>query len=115
MVIEQPDRIPDFEALSLSRQSDLILMIGSEYSDYTASKLLNCILAEKKVLALFHHDSLVTTLAKQFPCMFLATFGTQSEGRTFEGNVMRGLVWALTADNYQPCDERSLAPWLSDA
>jgi hypothetical protein len=114
MVIEQPDRIPYFEALSLYRQSDLVLMIGSEYSDYTASKLFNCILAEKKVLALFHRDSLVTTLAKQLPCIFLATFGSQVETGTFEGDVMRGLIWALTTDNYRPCDERNLSPWLAD-
>ena len=115
MVIEQPDRIPYFEALSLYRQSDLILMIGSEYSDYTASKLFNCILAEKKVLALFHQNSLVTSLAKQIPCVFLATFNSQAQKRAFESDVMRGLEWALKADNYRPCEERSLSPWLADA
>jgi hypothetical protein len=114
MVIEQPDRIAYFEALSLYRQSDLVLMIGSEYSDYTASKLFNCILAEKKVLALFHHDSLVTTLARQLPCVFLARFGSQAETGTFRGEVMRGLTWALTKDNYEPCDERNLSPWLAE-
>jgi hypothetical protein len=115
MVIEQPDRIPYFEALSLYRQSDLVLMIGSEHSDYTASKLFNCILAGRKVLALFHHDSLVTTLSRQLPCAFLAAFGSQVATATFEGDIMRGLIWALTAGNYWPCDEGSLAPWLADA
>jgi hypothetical protein len=114
MVIEQTDRIPYFEVLSLYRQSDLILVIGSEYSDYTASKLFNCILAEKKALALFHRNSLVTTLAKQLPCVFLATFGSQTETGAFEGDVMRGLTWALTADNYLPCDQGSLNPWLAE-
>jgi hypothetical protein len=115
MVIEQPDRIPYFEALSLYRQSDLVLMIGSEHSDYTASKLFNCILAEKKVLALFHHDSLVSTLASQLPCVFLATFSSQTQAGAFESDVLRGLIWALTPGNYRPCDEGSLAPWLADA
>jgi hypothetical protein len=114
MVVEQPDRIPYFEALSLYSKSDLVLMIGSEYSDYTASKLFNCILAGKKVLALFHRDSLVTTLAKDLPCVFLARFGPQIETGAFESDVKRGLIWALEKGNYQSCDERSLSPWLAD-
>ncbi len=115
MVIEQPERIPYFETLSLYRQSDLILMIGSEHSDYTASKLLNCILAKKKVLAVFHQDSLVTAIAGQFPCVSLASFGSQAATEAFEGEVMRGLIWALTAGNYQPCGDEILSPWLAEA
>jgi hypothetical protein len=114
MVVEQQDRIPYFEALSLYSKSDIILMIGSEFSDYTASKLFNCILAKKKVLALFHRDSLVTTLVRELPCVFLATFDSQSEKGTFESDVRCGLIWSLTADNHLPCDERNLSPWLAD-
>jgi hypothetical protein len=115
MVLEQPDRIPYFEALSLYRQSDLVLIIGSEYSDYTASKLFNCILAEKKILAIFHCNSLVAKLAKQLRCVYLATFGPHVETKAFEVDVMSGVTWALATDNYLPCDERSLFPWLADA
>ena len=114
MIEEQPDRIPYFEALALYANSDLVLMIGSEVSDYTASKLFNCILSEKKVLALFHRDSLVTTLAKNLSCVFLATFASEIETATFEERVRTGLYWALADQNHRPCDERSLSPWLAD-
>jgi hypothetical protein len=114
MIVEQPDRIPYFEALTLYRDSDLVLLIGSEFSDYTASKLFNCVLSERKVLALFHCDSLVSTLAKNLPCAFLAAFGPQIETAAFENEVMGGLNWALAGENYRPCDELSLAPWLAD-
>jgi hypothetical protein len=115
MIDEQPERIPYFEALALYINSDLVLMIGSEMSDYTASKLFNCVLSQRKVLALFHRDSVVTNLVKNLPCVFLATFGPQIERAAFEEEVRRGLKWALADENYRPCDERSLSPWLADA
>jgi hypothetical protein len=115
IIVEQPERIPYFEVLALYSASDLVLMIGSEFSDYTASKLFNCMLSKKKVLALFHCDSLVTALAQGLPCVFFATFGPQIEGSKFECDVMRGLKWGLDENNYRPCDEGSLAPWLADA
>jgi hypothetical protein len=115
MIAEQLERIPYFETLSLYRESDLVLIIGSEAPDYTASKLFNCVLAGRKVLALFHRDSLVATLAKDIPNLYLATFDPGSDTAAFEADVMRGLLWALSKEsNLQRRDDRLLAPWLAD-
>ena len=116
MVIERPDRIPYFEAISLHRQSDLILIVGSESSDYTASKLFNCVISGRKVLALFHRDSLVSALAKDIPSVFLATFDPKSGNNASETEVMSGLKWALSTENDDVADNQdSIRPWLADA
>ena len=66
-VHECSTRIPYFEALALNEESDGLLLVGSSSADYTASKLFNCILSKKPILALFHRHSMVVDMARRFP------------------------------------------------
>ena len=57
MVVERTGRVPYFEALQLLRQSEAILVVGSDSPSYSASKLYPCLLARRPLLALLHADS----------------------------------------------------------
>jgi hypothetical protein len=110
IVSEHSVRIPFFQALSLYANSDGILLIGSASSDYTASKFFNCVLAGKPVLALFHRDSFVATVARGIGNVFLASFASPSEER-FSSEVARGLEW-LRAPAFEHSEvEAQTAAW----
>jgi len=114
LVHEVSTRIPYFEAISLYAASDAILLIGSVHADYTASKLISCVLSKKPVLALFHRGSLVAKMAAEFPNVFLATFDETPGEPAFEAQVVRGLEW-LRAPAFDVCAvEARLAPWSAD-
>ena len=57
LVDERTGRVPYFEALQILLQSDLILVIGSNSSGYSASKLYPCMLARRPLLALLPEGS----------------------------------------------------------
>lgn len=63
-VIEVTDRKPYFEVLTLLKKADVILIPGSEDSNYTASKLYPNILAKKPMLCVFHSNSSVVQIVK---------------------------------------------------
>ena len=57
LVEERTARVPYFEALQLLRQSEAILVVGSDSPGYSASKLYPCLLARRPLLAVLHADS----------------------------------------------------------
>ena len=59
LVDERPLRVPYFEALQLLKDASLVLVIGSDDAQYTASKIYPCILARKPLLAVVHEASSV--------------------------------------------------------
>lgn len=65
LVDERTGRVPYFEALQILRQSDAILVIGSDSPSYSASKLYPCMLARRPLLALLHEDSPAVTILHQ--------------------------------------------------
>jgi hypothetical protein len=114
MVFEYPERIPYFQTLALYEDSDALLLIGSVSADYTASKLFNCLLSKKPILALFHQKSLVTRIARQFPNVFLATFNEKPSEREFRAQVARGIKW-LRAPKFDASQiDAQLKPWSAE-
>ena len=75
MISEHPQRIPYFEAQQLLVDSDGILLIGSDDPSYSASKLCAAILAQRPLLALFHHQSLVVDILHRCEAGQVVTFG----------------------------------------
>jgi hypothetical protein len=59
IVVEQPRRIPYFEALRCLLDADALIVPGSDDPGYTASKIYPYILAKKPLLAIFHEKSSV--------------------------------------------------------
>jgi len=56
-VREHPQRIPYFDALQLLRDAHMLLLPGSDDSQYTPSKLYPYILARRPLLAVLHRNS----------------------------------------------------------
>lgn len=116
IVAESPGRLPYFDALSLQLASDAIIMVGSTEADYVASKLLNCVLCNRPILAMFHKRSLVSELAPRFPNVFLATFDeTPAEG-AFRSRVAEGIAWLCTTPRFDPMTIRAaIAPFSAES
>ncbi|HEX7084775.1 MAG TPA: glycosyltransferase [Vicinamibacterales bacterium] len=65
-VSEQTDRIGYFEALRTLQVADFVLLIGSDDPQYTASKALPCIAAQRPLLAIVHADSPVNGILARY-------------------------------------------------
>ena len=74
LVEERTGRVPYFEALQLLRQSEAILVIGSDSPAYSASKLYPCLLARRPLLALLHEDSPAVEILRRCRAGVVVTF-----------------------------------------
>ncbi|MBD2501507.1 glycosyltransferase [Anabaena azotica] len=99
LVSEHPERIPYFEALKVLTDSDAILLIGSNDSTYTASKLYPCILARKPILAIFHHQSSVIDILKQCQAGEYITFNSHSQPENLLTQVTTAVHKLLSLPN----------------
>ena len=77
LVTEHPLRIPYFEALQVLKDSNGILLIGSDDPNYSASKIYPCILAEKPILGIFHENSLVVNVMQKTQVGEIVTFKSE--------------------------------------
>jgi Glycosyl transferase 4-like domain len=114
LVEELSTRVPYFQTISLYDASDAVLLIGSIHADYTASKLLPCILSKKPILALFHRQSLISRIARQFSNVFLATFDQNPSEPLFHVQVAKGIEW-LCAPTFDPLAvDLALKSWSAE-
>ena len=65
MIEVEPRRVPYLDAPRTMQDADVLLLLGSTDSHYTASKFFPCWLSEKPILALFHARSTVNELAQE--------------------------------------------------
>lgn len=96
LVTEHPERIPYFEALKVLTDSNAILLIGSNDSTYTASKLYPCILARKPILAVFHQQSSVVDILRQCQAGEAITFSSNSQPEDLLSEVTTALQKLLS-------------------
>ncbi|MBD2493041.1 glycosyltransferase [Nostoc sp. FACHB-280] len=96
LVTEHPVRIPYFEAIKVLTDSSAILLIGSNDSTYTASKLYPCILARKPILAVFHQQSSVVEILRQSQAGEAITFNSNSQPEDLLGEVTTALQKLLS-------------------
>ena len=114
LVEEHSQRIPYFQALALMAESDAVLMIGSVAADYTASKLFNCVLSKKPVLALFHTNSLVSRIIPDFPNAKLVAFRNDPSEPEFENSVERGIQWLMNGRHEPPITDLAVQPYFAE-
>ena len=93
IVTEYPQRIPYFEALQVLKDSHAILIIGSDDSGYSASKVYPCILAQKPILAILHEQSLVVKVIKDSKVGQTVTFKNTTQNLQEQLNTR--LEWLL--------------------
>ncbi len=74
-VQEYPERLPYFQTLRLLLDADILLIIGSDDPNYTASKLYPYILARKPLLAIFHENSSILRAIKEINAGYCIPFG----------------------------------------
>ena len=93
IVSEYPQRIPYFEALQVLKDSHAILIIGSDDSGYSASKVYPCILAQKPILAILHEQSLVVNVIKD--CKVGQTVTFKNTTQNLQEQLNTRLEWLL--------------------
>lgn len=77
IVQEQTTRIPYFEGLQLLQDSEVVMVIGSDDSSYSPSKVYSCLLAARPIMALLHKQSLVVSILQRFQPGSVIQFGDQ--------------------------------------
>ena len=107
----EPERIPYLDALRSMQQSDVLLLIGSMDSHYTASKIFPCWLARVPILALFHSRSTVNQLAAELGGVAVINYDETSGPETRVADVALALrrVIAHRGDAVPPRDEQAFA------
>ena len=91
MVRLQPRRLPYLDALRTMQDADLLLLLGSTDSHYTASKIFPSWLARRPVLGVFHAASTVNQLARELGGVSLVTYDDKNGPLSRVGEVMKVL------------------------
>jgi hypothetical protein len=73
-ITEIPHRQPYFEVLQLMKDTDVLLILGSDDSQYTASKLYPYILACKPLILVAHQSSSLVEIVKTTNSGFIVAF-----------------------------------------
>ncbi|MEN3368667.1 MAG: hypothetical protein V7609_810 [Verrucomicrobiota bacterium] len=73
-----PTRISYLDALCSMEDADLLLLLGSTDSHYTASKLFPYWLSGKPIMAIFHEASEVVPLSRELGGVHLSLFNSQN-------------------------------------
>ena len=74
VVVEQPGRVPYFQALQVMSDADLLLLVGSDDPQYSASKAYPYLLARRPLVAVVHERSGLVPLLRDAATL-LVTFG----------------------------------------
>lgn len=91
LVEEVPRRIPYFEALRCLQDADALIVLGSDDSGYTASKIYPYILANRPLLAIFHEESSVVGLVRATRSGIVVTFDRSSASEAVAAEI--GARW----------------------
>lgn len=107
-VKESPERVPYSEALNLTNDADLLLLIGDTTQYYAASKLMGLIASRKPFFAFLHINSFPCDFLNKFSYPHLVTYD-MSDPRTQPDQVVSGASQKIEAlisglENFQPLD-----------
>ena len=113
MVTLQPRRVPYLDALRTMQDADVLLLLGSTDSHYTASKLFPCWLAKRPILGLFHSASTVSRLASELGGVELVTYDDAAGPETRVGELASALQRIVTEGNptLPPRHESAFEPY----
>jgi hypothetical protein len=86
-VEEQTHRVPYFQALQLVKDSDCLMVIGSDDPAYMASKLYSYVFAQKPILAIVHEQSVMNAPPLQAGAI-VSTFGPRVDDQSAAADLM---------------------------
>ena len=114
-VFLHPGRIGYLDALRTMQNVDLLLLLGSTDSHYTASKIFPYWLSGKPIFGLFHHDSTVVELGEKLGGVKLVTYDEQdppesrvAEATTFLNDALNGRLLV------PPRNEEAFIPYSAE-
>lgn len=96
IVDERPGRVQHLEAIQILLDSDVLLVVGSEASHYTASKIFPYILAAKPLLAVLHQESSAVQLLQETGAGRAVTFSASQPPLTVVREIEAKLREILT-------------------
>ena len=109
LVMEQPDRLPYFEALRRLMDADVLLVLGSDDPQYSPSKVYPYLLARRPIVAVLHDASPVVNLLRRAGSL-VVTFG-QGDDAEATRTLAPALQTLLERLPFEPeVDEALLAP-----
>ena len=113
-VIEMPDRISFLSIQSLLKQAKGILIVGSPEPHYSASKVFQCILANRPLLALLHDESEALGILNRCNAGHFSVGYTSGSDSEFEVDVLSAVEALFQASTPWAVDTTPLAPYHSE-
>jgi len=101
-VTEITNRLPYFEAIHILKQSDILIVPGSNDSQYTASKLYPYLLANKPLLAAFHKNSSVVRILKETNAGEIVIFDENTNPEEFASRIFSKLDFLIRNLPFSP-------------
>lgn len=95
LVQEQTSRIPYLEGLSLLRQSDAVLVLGSDDPAYSASKVYPCILSRRPIVAVLHEKNLAGHVLQRCQAGTVVPFASGDQPETLADRLRSALTETL--------------------
>lgn len=120
-VSEVTDRVPYFTTLQLLTDANILLLLGSDDSAYTASKLYPYILARRPLLAISHEESSVVDIIERTRAGIVIPFSSSQIGANSPQRhspveeVYRSLAQILRQLPFEPdTDWEAFKPYTSE-
>jgi hypothetical protein len=95
IVFQYPQRIPYFEALQVLKDSHGILILGSDDSGYSPSKIYPCVLAKKPILGILHENSLAVKVLTECQAGHVVKFNQQSSISELTPGLIQEIEWLI--------------------
>lgn len=110
-----PARVGYLDALRTMQEADLLLLIGSTDSHYTASKLFPYWLSGKPIMGLFHKDSTIVNLTQELGGAALVLYNELGGPETRIRETTAVLTGIINGDGTIPArDENSFDAYASE-
>ena len=93
LVEEEPNRISYFSAISTMQNADIIFIPGSADVDYNASKVYNCILADKPIFSVFNEKSLVKEIIENTNAGIVVGINGQETEKELSNKIANKIEW----------------------
>ncbi len=98
IVSEHPARVGYLDAVQILLDARAVLLFGSDAPHYTASKLFPCTVAQKPLLAIFHRESTVVSIAAETRAGTVFTFDNEGNSPAARvGDIQGWLTVLLTS------------------
>jgi hypothetical protein len=100
-VTERPARVGYSDALRLTAESDLLLLIGDTTRYYAASKLMGLIASGRPFLAFTHEESVPCEFLSNRAYPFLVSYGDDPDGPTSRKNQLKEVLSQALSGNHE--------------